>query len=574
MKKISILLACLGWHGIFFAQKTSQAERYLIRDSVLIDLSHGHTISATIVRLKEWKTPEPVALMFNIYADTAWNLREAKSAADHGYIGVVADTRGKRLSQDTLLPYEHEQTDVYEVIDWIARQSWCNGKIGMYGGSYLGFAQWAGLKHRVHPALKTIVPYVAAIPGQGLPMENNVFLNANYQWAFYVGNNKYTDTAVNNDNQRWNNLNLNWFASGVSYRKIDSIDGQPNPLLQRWLQHPSYDAYWQAMVPYEKDFAHIHIPVLAIDGYYNDSQVSSLDYLRMHHLYAPDAQDYLVIGPYDHFGAQRGGIKVLRGYPVDSVALISTRELTFQWMDYIMKGKPKPAILKDHINYEVMGSNAWQHAIWLDKMYDKRIRMYFSNTPAGRYYQLALKKQSHSSFLMQTVDMADHTKENTYNYPYPIIQDSLDASGGLAFISEPMTDATTISGNFSGMIRTSINKKDMDFCLSFYEVMPDGRFFQFSYYLGRASYANDPTRRQLLTPGRITGLPFTKTKLTSRRLQKGSRLLILLNVNKSSFSQVNYGTGKDVSDETVKDAGKPLMVKWYNDSYIDIPVQE
>lgn len=72
------------------------------------------------------------------------------------------------------MPYEYETKDVNAVIDWIIQQSWSNGRVGMYGGSYSGFAQWAAAKY-LHPALKTIVPYVAAIPGLGLPMENNVF---------------------------------------------------------------------------------------------------------------------------------------------------------------------------------------------------------------------------------------------------------------------------------------------------------------------------------------------------------------------------------------------------------------
>ena len=64
------------------------------------------------------------------------------------------------------------------------------------------------------------------------------------------------------------------FASGRRYRDLDAIDGTPNPWLQRWLRHPAYDAYWQAMVPYRQDFARIGIPVLTVTGYYDDAQLS------------------------------------------------------------------------------------------------------------------------------------------------------------------------------------------------------------------------------------------------------------------------------------------------------------
>jgi len=76
----------------------------------------------------------------------------------------------------------------------------------MFGGSYNGFTQWASMKEKLHPALKTIVPYVANRPGMGVPMENNVFINPNYDWSFYVGNNKYLDTIAGYDRQRFRRM--------------------------------------------------------------------------------------------------------------------------------------------------------------------------------------------------------------------------------------------------------------------------------------------------------------------------------------------------------------------------------
>jgi uncharacterized protein len=90
--------------------------------------------------------------------------------------------------------------------------------------------------------------------------------------------------------------------------------------------------------------------------------------------------------------------------------------------------------------------------------------------------------------------------------------------------------------------------------------------------MGRASYAKDNTRRVLLQPGKKTILPFINTYMTSRKLGKGSRIVILLNINKSQHEQINYGTGKEVSDETIRDAATPLLVKWFGGSCIKIPV--
>jgi putative CocE/NonD family hydrolase len=570
LAKLSVAVLCLLFSVETFAQqKLSLPDtlNYIINDRVMIKTKYGITLSAVVVRKKGVKEKLPAALFYFIYSNTNRSLMEAKYAADHGYIGVVADARGKRLSPDEPAPYEHEAQDVNAVIDWIISQQWSNGSVGMYGGSYSGFAQWAAAKH-LHPALKTIVPYVAAIPGLGLPMENNVFLAANYQWAFYITNNKYTDDAVNKDNARWRKMRNNWWESGAAYNKIDSIDGTPNPWLQKWLSHPDYDAYWQSMVPYGQDFKHINIPVLSITGYYDDGQVSALEYLREHYKYNPSAEHYLIIGPYDHFGSQVGGVAKLRGYQVDSVALINTREITFQWLDYILKGGKKPALIKDKINFEVMGANHWKHVPSLNKMEDHHIRFYLDSLSGKKI--LSNQKPAKESFMVQRVDLSDRTTFYNDYYPEPIIKKEVDTTNGLFFITKPFNQAVSVSGALQGELKAIINKKDMDVGLVLYEVTPAGEYFQLSYYLGRASYAYNMSKRKLLSPGKLENIPFYRSRVFSRQLQKGSKLLLVLNIDKNPFAQINYGTGKDVSKETVKDAGIPLEIKWSTGSFIEL----
>src|SRR5262249_20945429 len=125
----------------------------------------------------------------------------------------------------------------------------------------------------------------------------------------------------------------------------------------------------------------------------------------------------------------------------------------------------------------------------------------------------------------------------------------------------------------SGVLHVRINKKDFDLGVQLYELTPEGKYFCLTYYLGRASYASDMTRRRLLTPGRIERVPFERTRMVSRQLSPGSRLVVVLNVNKSGFAQVNHGTGKDVSDESIADAGAPLRVEWLGDSFVKTPLR-
>lgn len=548
------------------------ASDYNIQDSVLIKTKDGATISAIIVRKRGDENAKPVLLQSTIYVrDKGRDIATLKESADNGYVGVIAYARGKRFSPDEIFPYENDGNDTYEVIDWISKQKWCNGSIGMFGGSYNGFTQWAVCK-KMHPALKTIVPYVANRPGMGLPMENNVFINPNYEWSFYVGNNKYLDTIAGNDRQRFRKMQNKWWESGVAYKKLDSIDRTPNRLFQRWISHPSFDEYWQNMAPYGKEFAAINIPILVIDGYYNDSQNSSLYYLRELQKYNPNANQYLIIGPYSHFGAQREGEATINGYKVDANALINTKKITYQWFDYILKNGTKPEMLKDRINYQVMGANEWRSAPSIDKMNNGYLTLYLTNNKSEKFFSLNTKKPVTNGFLFQEVDFADRANSNNDYYPDPIIRNEIDTSNGFNFISDPLKEGMLINGSFLGEIKASINKMDMDIGVTLYEVMPNGEYFHLSYFIGRASYSNDITQRKLLQPNLTETIPFSNTRLVSKQLSKGSRLLIHLNINKNPFSELNYGTGKTVTEETIKDAKEPLKVKWYNDSYVKIPV--
>jgi uncharacterized protein len=571
-----ILMLLIGVNT--FAQQTTVTKLedaacdYDIQDSVLIKTRDGAIISAIVVRKKGDTNPKPVILQYTIYVrDKGRDIKTLKESADNGYVGVIAYTRGKRFSPNEIFPYENDANDTYDVIDWISKQKWCNGSIGMFGGSYNGFTQWAACK-TLHPALKTIVPYVAARPGQGLPMENNIFVNPNYEWAFYVGNNKYLDNVAGDDRKRFRKMQNRWWETGVAYNKLDSIDGTPNKWFQRWISHPSFDKYWQSMTPFKEDFSQIKIPVLAFDGYYNDGQSSGLYYLRELQKYSPETPAYLIIGPYSHFGTQRGGEAVLNGYRVDSVALFNINKITYQWFDYILKGGRKPEVLKDKINYEVMGANEWRSAPSIDKMSNGFITLYLTNNKSGYFYAASAEKPDGKSFLSQEVDFADRETSNNDYYPDPIIRKEIETNNGFNFISEPLKDPILVNGSFLGEIKASINKLDMDIGVTLYEVMPNGDYFHLSYFIGRASYANDITQRQLLRPDIIESIPFTNTHLVSKQLSRGSRLLIHLNVNKNPFSELNYGTGKVVTEETIKDASESLKIKWYNDSFVKIPI--
>src|SRR5262249_62238659 len=62
--------------------------------------------------------------------------------AERGFPFVVVDARGRGNSAGTFRPYIQEAADGYDVVEWVAAQDFCNGRVAMWGGSYLGYAQW------------------------------------------------------------------------------------------------------------------------------------------------------------------------------------------------------------------------------------------------------------------------------------------------------------------------------------------------------------------------------------------------------------------------------------------------
>ncbi|WP_413670794.1 CocE/NonD family hydrolase [Mucilaginibacter sp. Mucisp86] len=561
-KLFSLLLLCLIFGSIASAQNKKATASYL-RDSVLLKTRDGAFITVMTTRKKEVTEKLPAIFQFTIYARPTDSLK-TKEAADRGYVGVMAYTRGKWNSPGEPLAYETDGRDAYAVIDWISKQPWSDGRVGMYGGSYNGFTQWAATK-KLHPALKTIVPSAAVAPGLDVPMTNNVQMSFVFSWTYYTSNNKFLDEKDYNSPQ-WNQLYWKWYNAGLAYHTLDSLTGRGvNHMFGHWVAHPTYDQYWRHMIPYKKDFANINIPILTTTGYYDGGQIGGMYYYRQHLKYNPKANHYVIIGPYGHFGSQGHPDSIFNGYRIDDAARINIHEIIYQWFDYIFKHKPKPAFLKDKFNFEVMGSNEWKHVPSLNQMSNDTLKFYLDNS------RLNPAKPLKKAFASQRVNFANRDSISSYYFLNQLIYDTLNTGSSLVFKSDPLAQPLTVSGAFSGVLKTIINKKDMDYHVVMFEEMPDGKYFYLTYFMGRASYTTNPEKRRLLKPGQMETIPFTNSYITSRQFSKGSRIVILLNINKSPFEQINYGTGKNVSDETIRDAQEPLQIKWFNDSYINVP---
>jgi putative CocE/NonD family hydrolase len=546
--------------------------RYVTDWDVLIDTPDGASISAVMVRPKDDTKPLPTLLEFTIYVD-ARNF--ARECAAHGYVGIVAFTRGERRSPGPVTPFRHDGDDARAVINWIAKQPWSDGRVGMYGGTYSAFTQWAVATKHLPPALKAIATYSATAPGIDFPMTGNIVRNAGYRWSGCVSGRKGFDEKICADDAFWRKIDADWYTGGKPYRELEDAIGTRNLIFHTWLDHPSYDRYWQKLIPYKEQFSHINIPVLATSGYYSGGEVGTLYYFMQHYRYSPHANHTLVIGPYDDGSMQHGASANMLGYQVDPAAVIDLRQLRYQWFDYIFKGAEKPALLQDRVNYQVMGTNEWQHAPSLEAMGKGTLKFYLDAGSAQDSHRLALRKASDSTFVTQEVNLADRS-DVSWVPPTSMVSKALQPHDAIVYVSEPLRHPQEFSGLFSGKLDFTLNKMDVDLNITLYELLPNGDYLQLfdPAYEFRASYAHDRVNRHLLKAGERQELTFKSDRITSRKLDAGSRVVMVLGVNKRADRQVNFGTGGAVNDESVEDGEVPLKIRWYSDSYLDLPLRK
>ena len=552
------------------ALQEDDARRYVIDNDVLVPTPDGASIAVMLVRPAK-AARLPALLQFTIYANDALYRRDAKAMAARGYVGVAAYSRGKGRSPDAIAPFEHDGADAAAVIDWVAAQPWSDGRVGMFGGSYNSFAQWAALKHRPK-ALKAIATSASAAPGIDIPMEGGIFLNFMYPWPLYTASSRWLDDARYGDTARWAKLDRAWYAGGRAYRERPVIDGAANPVFAQWLRHPDYDAYWQAMIPQGDAFAAIDIPVLATTGYYDGAQAGVLHYFREHLRHRPQADHTLLIGPFEHTSMQAGVPPVVQGYAVDPAARVDLQALRLDWFDHVFKGAPKPALLADRVNWQAMGADAWRHAPTLEAMATRTQRLYLVPGAEQGANALSLQAQPQAGTL-QRVDFSDRSDAD-WTPPPNVLNKALDPHLGLAFVGDVLAKDTELAGAFSGVLDFTVNKRDLDIAIGIYELNAAGEYLDLAYWLQRASYNVDRRQRRLLQPGVPQHLVVKDTRLLGRKLAAGSRIVVTLGAIKQPDRQLNLGSGKDPSDETIADAGTPLEIRWRGSSYLDLPLRE
>jgi len=331
----------------------------------------GGRIAVVLARPRKPEQPLPALLEFTIYVDARQSIT---GPAARGYVGVVAYTRGRESAKERAVPFEHDGEDARAVIEWISKQPWSDGRVAMTGSGYSAFSAWAAAA-KAPLALQAIVTTDPMAPGIDLPMAGNIFRNEAYRWAQRVTGTRGDERELDDDDAAWRALDESWYRSGRAYRDLPQLNRRPNLYFQRWLTHPSYDSYWQKMIPSAAQFAKIDLPVLTITGFYSLQQSAALHYFAEHQRQHPQADHWLVVGPW----------RVAAAQPV-------LDELRYRWLDYVLKAAPRPAALTDRVNFTTQGADGWRHAPTLEAMGRDRLRLQLDAQRVEGGYLLARRE--------------------------------------------------------------------------------------------------------------------------------------------------------------------------------------
>jgi len=531
--------------------------------AVKIPTRDGVKLNATVFTAHGQKEPQPVIFTFTPYIGDSYTDR-AVYFAKHGYVYALVDVRGRGNSGGEFWPFENESHDGYDVVEWLAKQLYCNGKVTMWGGSYAGFDQWTVLKE-FPPHLATIVPAAAAHPGVDFPFQYNIFGPYDLQWLTFTSGVTSNGSLFGNSSF-WAAKAREMYMSHAAYQGYDKLVGNPSAVFQKWVAHPTPDSYYDTMVPSPEQYKKISMPILTITGHYDGDQPGAFTYYKRHMQYGTaeaKANHYLIVGPWDHAGtrtpkAEVGGLKFA------AASVLDLNKLHTEWFDWAMKGGAKPEFLKKRVAYYLVGADEWKYADSLESIANATKTLYLgSSGAAGDVFHSGTLSEGKpgtaaaaDSWTYDPLDTRPGRAEPEDDPNYLTSQRAaLNLFGeGVVYHTEQFAEATEVTGFAKLTLWLKMDVPDTDLEADLFEILPDGGSVTLTSATMRARYRESLREAKPVPAGATEKYVFDNFTFFSRRIGKGSRLRLLVSSINSTGTEKNYNSGGVVAAETGKDA--------------------
>ncbi|UCC41278.1 MAG: CocE/NonD family hydrolase [Candidatus Aminicenantes bacterium] len=564
---ISIVFLVILLAGDIYAQKT-----------VEIPMRDGIKLATDLYFPKSEDGSFPVILM-----RTPYNKVILKAYGVHfsrqGFVFAIQDVRGRFESQGDWEPFINEREDGYDSIEWLAAQDWSTGKIGMYGGSYSAFVQFAAAILKP-PHLVTLIPNISsATPFDNMPYEGGVLvMGGNIRWVDIVENSKtladMQKKAKEIFTKDWNSL-LN-FLPVIDLDK--KILGKENSYWRRWVKHNTDDSYWKK-VKYLKKLQELDIPVFLQSGWFDPgNRGTKLAYANLRQ--SKNKYIKMIMGPWTHTDQSS---RYLYGQDLGEAADIGLVGMYIKWFDYWLKGKDNGIINEPLVQVFNFGPNDWLKADTYP----------LPDTPFVKYYISSEKgaNTSRGDGRLQTQKSSSTRQYDTYTYdpgdPSPCFIDHLkkrklesyknlvnSREDILVYETAPFEQPLTIAGPISAVLYASSSAKDTDWCVTLYVVTEDGGISPMGMTWGvlRARYRNSMSTPEFMEKDKVYEFTIDLSH-TGNTFSKGER--IRMEISSASFPEysrnLNTGGHNEMETEYVSAVQRIYHTKEYP-SHLLLPV--
>jgi len=542
----------------------AQTNGIKIEHDVKVTMRDGTILYADIYR-PEKAGRYPVLLQRTPYNKAGGEFGERAAAA--GYVAIVQDVRGRYTSEGEWYPFKHESQDGYDTIEWAASLPYSNGKVGMWGGSYVGATQMlAAIAHPPH--LAGICPVVTA---------SNYHRNWTYQGgAFEQWFNQSWTSGLAQDTlnrvvaQNTNALNGVWKTPLSDYPLFTFPAGAPQlestntlaPYFLDWLAHPSFDEYWKQW-SIEDHYSDIRVPALHVAAWYDIFLGGSLhNYEGLREKAATEearkGQHLLVmIGGHAGGGQHIGDVDF--GKPA---ADFDEEAVTLNWYNYLFKGV-RNEFAEQPVRIFVMGKNEWRNeAQWPPSANSTH---YFLHSTNG-----ANSLRGDGTLSTNAPSGSEHDDQFVYDpkNPVPTIggplccdakhlpagprdQRPAEARDDVLTYSTPaFTHDVEVTGPVSLALFAKSSAVDTDFTAKLVDVWPNGFAQNLTEGILRARYRNSDAKPELINPGEVYEFKIDLWA-TSNVFRAGHKLR--LEVSSSNFPRFdrNFNNGQLAAGSTV-----------------------
>ena len=484
---------------------TSSAMADVATETVSIPMRDGIALATDIYR-DAAVSKAPVILMRTPY-DKSKQRGNAEKYVDAGYIVVIQDCRGTRESEGVLAPYNNEGQDGFDTIEWITRQAWCSGRVGMMGGSYVGAVQWqAAVEYP--PGLAAIAPQATwSSFYRNLYLGGAVRLSLISGWL--AGNTPKPEGVQPAD--------MNEALLRLPLSDVDEAIGWPMPWLDAYLTHPEPNGFWTRL-DLTDELPNLKMPALHVVGYYDFfSRESVGNFMIMQQARDPQTrkQQRLVLGPWDHGTVGRATVAEVDFGPD---AEVDTFALQLDWFDRHLKQDPA-AIARPFppVQYFSMGDNAWHDAqTWPPEGFSATSFYLHSDGKANtRSGAGKLNREEPAGEEPADTFRADpahpvpacpvtETRPMKAAVWGPVDQSALeDREDVLVYTSDVLTEPLSFAGNVEAKLFVSADTPDADWAVKLVDVRPDGFAQNLATGILRGRYRDSLLVPSPLQPGKV-----------------------------------------------------------------------